>query len=215
MGDDMKDYDLIAAPMGCLIVVLTFTALMISDGCKTPAPGPTPTPSTTTTTIPPVTPTTTSTTTTTTQPPVVTNGNVPDFTYARIVQYYNLGRNYDGRMCTPNEFHGLVWGNDDGTLLNREQATNYRYCLRGYFEHDFVHGGTDKEQISCGDNVEGRLAQYVQLVDEAKGIYQVVWHVTTKADLVSSKLMKAEHMSKLELELYEDNKAFNSNPIRR
>jgi hypothetical protein len=208
----MKHYDLIAAPMGCLIVVLTFTALMISDGCKTPTPGPTPTPSTTTTTIPPVTPTTTSTTTTTTQPPVVTNGNVPDFTYARIVQYFPLGRNYDGRMANPGEFGGIRYWNDDYTPMDRDSASNYRYCLRGYLEHDFIHGGTDAQQISCGDNQVGRVYQYAEA--RGDGTYQVRWGVTTKADLASSKLMKAEHMTRAELELYEDNKAFNSNPIR-
>lgn len=64
-----------------------------------------------------------------TKPTEVSSGNVPDLSPSEAAKYTTLPRNYGGRMAEQGEFHGAM------QFKSAEEATNYRYGLRGYMEH--------------------------------------------------------------------------------
>ena len=127
---NLKKYGLMSLACGIFGTML----LVGGNGCTIPDIDFPPTPTTTTTTTTTSTTTTTTSTTTTTIPD--NNGNVPPFTsQTDMGPYMGLPRNFDGRLCAKNEFHGTV------KCSNAEAATNWRYGFRGYMEHKIAPNG--------------------------------------------------------------------------
>ena len=127
--------------------IVNFFKSLFGGGTTTTTTTKIPVTTTTTTTKPPVTTTTTTT--------VNSNGNVPPFTKdTDVSQYVTLPRNYNGRLCKPNEFHGTVTGFSDST-----EATNWRYGFRGYME--WYADGSYGHGVATGYSVQGELNIFV------------------------------------------------------
>ena len=78
------------------------------------------------------------------------SGNVPDIGIKKALAGFGTpsGRNYNGRLCNPNEFHGKL------IFANGKDATQARYNLMAYFEHT--------EKVQVGYKNKGQLALAVQ-----------------------------------------------------
>lgn len=123
--------------------------------CKVPTPPVPPTPPTPPT--PPVPPTPPTPPTPPVPPTPPETGNVPNFNINTDWSKYPVtGRNYNGRLCKPNEFHGTITGfpMDKGRTDYSTAATNYRYGMRGYFEWyaDGKYGKGVQTGYSTSDN---------------------------------------------------------------
>lgn len=77
--------------------------------------------------------------------PTAVSANVPNIEDDG--KYSSLGRKPGGRLAQPGEFHGYrIFGPG-------KAAVNYKYNLRGYFEHELgVACGSQKGQVSIGND---------------------------------------------------------------